>query len=91
MNNDYIQNKYSEREKLKQEIAKNQGWYFIDFLGNIPRHRPYGFTLHDRAYVLFKDKNNSWICYSLPTSKDNLEVALLTVKEKEGEIWFCKD
>ena len=41
----HIEPKHRERERLKQEIAENSGWYFIDFLGNIPRHRPYSFVL----------------------------------------------
>ena len=90
MNNNYIENKYSERKRLKQQIAENNDWYFIDFLGNIFRHRPYSFALFNLPFVLLKDKNNGWICYSLPTSKDNLELTLFKVKEKEGEVWFWK-
>lgn|GEM_PF-3474647 len=82
--------KYQERERLKQEIKKNQGWYFIDFIGNIPRHRPYGFTLFNKPFVLWKDSSKKWSCYSLPISNDNLELTLFTVKEKEGEVWFWK-
>lgn len=88
----HIEAKYRERERLKQEIKKNQGWYFIDFLGNIPRHRPYGFTLFNRSLVLFKDTSDSWNCYSLPTSNqnDSLKFTSFTVEEKEGEIWFWR-
>lgn len=91
MNNNYIEKKSSERERLKQQITENKGWYFIDFLGNIPRDRPYGFTLFNQPFVLLKDQSDRWICYSLPTlNDDNLKLTLFTVKEKEGEVWFWK-
>ncbi|MGD1920551.1 MAG: hypothetical protein ACFCAD_17695 [Pleurocapsa sp.] len=85
-----MENKYLVREKLKQQIAENQGWYFIDFLGNIPRHRPYGFTLFAKQFVLLKDKSDRWVCYSLPTSNDNFKLTLYTVRVKEGEVWFWR-
>lgn len=85
-----IKVKYQEREKLKQQIAENQGWYFIDFIGNIPAHRPYSFTLSNKPFVLLKDNSDRWICYLLPTSNqdDCLKLALFTAKEKQGGVWF---
>ena len=70
-----IEAKYQETERLKQEIAEDSGWYFIDFISNIPCHRPYGFTLFNQPFVLFKDRSDRWVCYSLPTSHkdDNLK------------------
>lgn len=85
--------KYSTREKLKQEIKENQGWYFITFVRDLPIHRPYGFTLFNEPFVLFKDKNTHLVCYSLASinsekdNKDNVELQSFKVEKRQDEIW----
>ena len=53
---DNINEKYLIREKLKQQVKEKQGWYFINFVRELPSDRPYGFTLFKEPFVLFKDR-----------------------------------
>ena len=86
--------KYLVREELKQQIKEKQGWYFITFVRELPTHRPYGFTLFDEPFVLFKNANDRLVCYSLASiedrEKDKVELQSFKVKEKQGEIWFWR-
>ncbi|WP_036483601.1 hypothetical protein [Myxosarcina sp. GI1] len=82
--------KYSSREELKQQIERDKGWYFITFVGNLPHNRPYGFTLHNKHFVLLKNKHE-FRCYLLPLNEnnaDNVCVMAFPVVEKQGCIWF---
>ena len=90
------------REELKQQIESDRGWYFITFIRELPSNRPYGFTLFNEPFVLFKNKKNNWVCYSLlllsETKKDDRvemppareDERSLEVVEKQGEIWFYR-
>ena len=82
--------KYQAREELKRQIEQDRGWYFVTFVREFPAHRPYGFTLFNKPFVLLKNESDCWICYLLPASNedDNLQLVLFKVKEKEGELWF---
>ena len=75
MMNNNLESKYSTREKLKQQIESDRGWYFITFIRDLPDNRPYGFSLFNEPFVLFKNKKNDLVCYSLSslyeTKKDN--------------------
>ena len=86
--------KYLAREKLKRQIKEKQGWYFITFVRELPTHRPYGFTLFNEPFVLFKNANNRLVCYCLVSEddreKDEVELQSFKVKEKQGEIWFWR-
>ena len=90
------------RKKLKQQIESDRGRYFITFVRSLPSRRPYGFTLFNEPFVLFKDRQNNWVCYSLsllyetkkgdrvkmlPTREDKRSLEVL---EKRGEIWFYR-
>ena len=93
MNADNITEKYLKREELKQQIKEKQGLYFITFVRELPRDRPYGFTLFKKPFVLFKDKNNKWDCYLLPSLREensDVTISSFKVEEKQGEIWFWR-
>lgn len=95
MTNNNLESKYLTREKLKQQIESDRGWYFVTFIRNLPSNRPYGFSLFNEPFVLFKDKKNNLVCYSLSslyeTKKDDLVVTRsFEVMEKQGEIWFYR-
>ena len=103
MMNNNLESKYSTREKLKQQIESDRAWYFITFIRDLPLNLPYGFSLFNEPFVLFKDKKNNWVCYSLlllsetkkddrvkmPPAKENKRS--LEVVEKQGEIWFYRE
>ena len=80
------ENSYLAREKLKQQIAKNSRWYFIIFLRNLPSHALYSFTLFNEPFVLFKNKYEELVCYSL-SSPDEIHSCEVMIK-KRGEIWI---
>ena len=85
--------KYLTREELKQQVKEKQGWYFITFVRELPSDRPYGFTLFNEPFVLFKDKNDKLACYLLPLSnEENSDVTISPFKvvEKHGEVWFWR-
>lgn len=65
MTNNNFESKYSLRKKLKQQIERDRGWHFITFIRDFPSNRPYGFSLFGEPFVLFKDKQNDLVCYSL--------------------------
>jgi phenylpropionate dioxygenase-like ring-hydroxylating dioxygenase large terminal subunit len=48
-------------EKEKQFDWKNC-WYPITFIQDFPSNRPYGFTLYDEPFVLFKNKSGKLAC-----------------------------
>ena len=62
MKPEYQENKSLIREKLKQEIEDKQGWYFIAFINELSPKRPYGFTLFNKPFALFKDNNDNLVC-----------------------------
>ena len=85
----------SIREKLKQQIESDCGWYFIALLRDLPPNRLYGFTLFDEPFVLFRNKNDNLVCCLLPCNYDAnqdifIEIRGLEVIEKQGEIWFYR-
>lgn len=85
--------KYLTREELKKQIESDRGWYFITFVRELPSNRPYGFTLFNEPFVLFRDKNDNLVCYllsSLDRKSDRLEIPSFEVTEKQGEIWFYR-
>lgn len=93
MTTDNRENKYLTREKLKQQIAEDSGWYFITYIHELPSNRPYSFTLFNEPFVLFKDKNDNFVCFlllSLDETKksDSVGQQSFKVVEKQGEIWF---
>ena len=101
MLNNNLKSKYSVREKLKQQIESDLGWYFIAFIRNLPSNRPYGFSLFNEPFVLFKNKKNNWVCCSLlslyETKDDRFEMPFaredkrsFEVVEKQGKIWFYR-
>ncbi|MGL6344765.1 MAG: hypothetical protein ACRC80_37140 [Waterburya sp.] len=84
-----------KREELKQQIKDNQGWYFITSVRELPRDRPYGFTLYNEPFVLFRDKDENLLCYLLSSlfdieRHDKLEILLFPVVEEQGMIWFWR-
>ena len=90
---DNISEKFLKREELKQQIKEKQGWYFITFVCELPRDRPYGFTLFKEPFVLFKDKRDKWTCYLLPSlgeENSNITISPFKVVEKQGEVWFWR-
>ncbi|MGL5938915.1 MAG: hypothetical protein ACRC2S_00790 [Waterburya sp.] len=92
-NNRKIQ--HLKREELKQQIEENQGWYFITSVRELPRDRPYGFTLYNEPFVLFRDKDENLLCYLLSSlfeieRHDKLEILLFPVVEEQGMIWFWR-
>ena len=85
--------RYPTREELKQQIKQDRGWYFITFDRELPKHRPYGFTLFNEPFVLFDDANGDLACYSLLSTnkrEDIVEVRSFKVLEQQGEIWFYR-
>ncbi len=85
--------KYLTRAKLKKQIESDRGWYFITFVRELPSNRPYGFSLFNEPFVLFRDKNDNLVCYllsSLDRQGDRLEIPSFEVIEKQGEIWFYR-
>ena len=102
MTNHNSKTKYLVKEKLKQQIESDRGWYFITFVRDLPLNRPYGFTLFNEPFVLFKDKKSDWVCYSLSSlsklrKDDRVEISStkkdkrsLEIVEKQGEIWFYR-
>ena len=85
--------KYLTREELKKQIESDRGWYFITFVRELPSNRPYGFSLFNEPFVLFRDKNDNLVCYllsSLDRKSDRLEIPSFEVIEKQGEIWFYR-
>jgi hypothetical protein len=95
MMNNNRETKYLTREELKQQIESDRGWYFITLVRDLPPNRPYGFTLFNEPFVLFKDRNDNLVCYSLSslseTKKDShVEMRSHEVVKKQGEIWFYR-
>ena len=85
----------NNREKLKQQIESDRGWYFIGFSCELPPNRPYGFTLFNKPFVLFKDNNDKLVCYSLSSldetqKEERAKVRSFEVIQKQGEIWFWR-
>jgi hypothetical protein len=95
MMNNNRETKYLTREELKQQIESDRGWYFITLVRDLPPNRPYGFTLFNEPFILFKDKNDNLVCYSLSslseTKKDGcVEMRSHEVVKKQGGIWFYR-
>ncbi|MFM2310966.1 MAG: hypothetical protein RLZZ04_242 [Cyanobacteriota bacterium] len=102
MTNNNFESEYSTREKLKEQIESDRGWYFVTFIRDLPDNRPYGFSLFNEPFVLFKDQENNLVCYSLSslheTKKDNRvemppareDKRSFEAVEKQGEIWFYR-
>lgn len=95
MTNNNFESKYSTREKLKQQIESDRGWYFVTLIRDLPSTRPYGFSLFNEPFVLFRDQKNDLVCYSLSslheTKKgDRVEMRSFEVMKKQGEIWFYR-
>ena len=87
--------KYLMRKELKQQIKSDRGWYFITFLRELPPNRPYGFTLFNEPFVLFRDKNDDLVCYLLSdkndmNQKNSIKIKSFAVMQKQGEIWFYR-
>lgn len=87
--------KYSTREKLKQQIESDRGWYFVTFIRDLPSNRPYGFSLFNEPFVLFRDRENDLVCYSLSSlhetkKDDHISTRSFEVVEKQGGIWFYR-
>ena len=79
------------REELKRQIEQNKGWYFITFVDDLPRDRPYGFTIYKASFILLKHKSGQLSCYMLSIDEKELGNASLTsfkAVEKQGGIWF---
>lgn len=86
------EDKYIAREKLKQEVKEQQGWYFITFVNELPFKRPYGFTLFNKPFVLFRN-NKNLTCYCLAfdnnLKKDgSTNIKQFKIEERQNEIWF---
>ena len=72
--------------------APNYFYHDLKLRDNLPR--PYGFTLFNEPFVLFKDKNNKRTYFLLPSlEEENNDVTISPFKivEKQGLIWFWRD
>lgn len=90
-----LKSKYLMREKLKQLIEGDRGWYFITYRRNLPSNRPYDFCLFGEPFVLFRDKKNDLVCYSLLSlykskTGDRAATQSFEIVEKQSEIWFYR-
>ena len=93
MNKDWYKAKYLRREELKQQAKERQGWYFITFERELAGDRPYGFTLFNEPFVLFKNQNDKLVCCLLPSCNENdsnVTISLFKVVAKQGEVWFWR-
>ena len=48
--------------QIKQQFDCQNCWYPITFVQDFPKNRPYGFTLYDEAFVLFRNKSGTLAC-----------------------------
>ena len=46
----------------QQQFDWKNCWYPITFVRDFPRNRPYGFTLYDEPFVLFRDQDGKLAC-----------------------------
>ena len=46
----------------KQQFDGKKCWYPITFVQDFPNHHPYGFTLYDEPFVLFRDRSGKLAC-----------------------------
>ena len=46
----------------QQQFDGKNCWYPITFVRDFPRNRPYGFTLYDEPFVLFRDRAEKLAC-----------------------------
>ena len=86
------QSKNLIQAELKQQIEQNKGWYFITLVRDFPQHRPYGFTINGRPFVLLTN-TGKYICYLLPIVNEcnicnKLELQSFPVIEQQGIIWL---
>ena len=49
-------------EQTAQEFNWKECWYPVCFLEDLPKNRPYSFSLYDEPLVLFKDKEGKFVC-----------------------------
>jgi phenylpropionate dioxygenase-like ring-hydroxylating dioxygenase large terminal subunit len=45
-----------------QEFHWRQCWYPVCFVQDLPKNRPYSFSLYDEPFVLFRDQNGQLVC-----------------------------
>lgn len=66
-----IHSDFSKTERLNsscqpletdQKFTWQNCWYPIIFVQDLPKHRPYGFSLYDEPLVLFRDANENFTC-----------------------------
>lgn len=87
--------KHLTQAKLKQQIKQNKGWYFISLVQDLPKNRPYGFTLYDEPFVLLRNKDGKLVCYIILLYDEvkipnNARIKSFPVVEKQGMIWFWR-
>ncbi len=46
----------------QQEFNWRQCWYPICFVQDLPQNRPYGFSLYDEPFVLFRNQEGIFVC-----------------------------
>jgi phenylpropionate dioxygenase-like ring-hydroxylating dioxygenase large terminal subunit len=52
----------SQMPEKEQEFNWRQCWYPITFVEDLPKDRPYSFTLYDEPLVLFRNKDEQLVC-----------------------------
>lgn len=50
------------KPEISQEFNWKNCWYPIIFVQDLPKKRPYGFSLYDEVLVLFRDTNGKIGC-----------------------------
>ena len=50
------------QSETNQEFNWRNCWYPVTFLQDLPKKRPYGFSLYDEAFVLFKNQDGKLGC-----------------------------
>lgn len=48
--------------EVEQKFNLNKCWYPVIFVQDLPKNRPYGFTIYDQSFVLFRNQSGKWIC-----------------------------
>ncbi len=72
---------YSKIESLatldtQQQFDAQNCWYPITFVRDFPSNRPYGFTLYDEPFVLFRERAGKLACLQDVTAHRNRAVLL---------------
>lgn len=56
------QNSTFETPEAKQEFNWRQCWYPVSFVQDLPKDRPYTFSLYEEPFVLFKNQDGQLVC-----------------------------